>query len=186
MEEEVLALQQKIKSSESLHISSGESGTSVLGMENYSGVVKYHPEELVITLKAGTSINETQELLKNNNQALPFFVVEGVKSVGSAYAQGGANFSDYVLGVQVITGEGDILNFGGQVMKNVAGYDVSRLLVGSMGKVALITQVSLKVLPKTYVDKMTLSKKLKSATSQLHKDIENKLKEVFDPRGIFI
>ena len=186
MEEEVLTLQQKIKSSESLHISSGESGTSVLGMENYSGVVKYHPEELVITLKAGTSINETQELLKNNNQALPFFVVEGVKSVGSAYAQGGANFSDYVLGVQVITGEGDILNFGGQVMKNVAGYDVSRLLVGSMGKVALITQVSLKVLPKTYVDKMTLSKKPKLTTSQLHKDIENKLKEVFDPRRIFI
>ncbi len=186
MEEEVLALQQTIKSSECLHISSGESGPSVLGMENYSGVVKYHPEELVITLKAGTSINEIQELLKNNNQALPFFVDEGVKSVGSAYAQGGANFSDYVLGVQVITGDGDILNFGGQVMKNVAGYDVSRLLVGSMGKVVLITQVTFKVLPKTYVDKMILSKKPKLATSQLHKDIENKLKEVFDPRGIFI
>ena len=86
----------------------------------------------------------------------------------------------------MISGDGDILNFGGQVMKNVAGYDVSRLLVGSMGKVALITQVTLKVLPKTYVDKMMLSKKLELATSQLHRDIENKLKEVFDPKGIFI
>ena len=186
MEEDLLALQQTIKSSEYLHISSGESGPSVLGMENYSGVVKYHPEELVIAVKAGTPIDEIQELLKSNNQALPFFVVEGVKSVGSAYVQGGANFSDYVLGVQVITGDGDILNFGGQVMKNVAGYDVSRLLVGSMGKVALITQVTFKVLPINYADKMRLSIKPKLAISQLHKDIENKLKEVFDPRGIFI
>jgi len=186
MDKEIQKLQQTIKKSDNLHISSGESELSILGMSNYSGIVKYHPEELVITLKAGTSINDTKELLNKNNQDLPFFVDKKITSIGAAYAQGGADLSDYVLGVQVITGEGDILNFGGQVMKNVAGYDVSRLLVGSMGKVALITQVTFKVLPIPYISKLTISDTPTLATSNLHKSIERKLKEVFDPRGIFI
>jgi glycolate oxidase FAD binding subunit len=186
MEKELLRIQQTIKNSDNLHISSGDSSESVLGMNNYTGIVKYHPEELVITIKAGTSINDTKELLSNNNQALPFIVDDRVKSIGSAYAQGGCDISDYVLGVQLITGDGDVLNFGGQVMKNVAGYDVSRLLVGSRGKIALITQVSFKVLPIKYVKKMNFSKKTKIAKSKLHKDIENKIKKVFDPRGVFV
>ena len=70
------------------------------------------------------------------------------KTIGSLYATSGPEFSDSVLGVQIINGKGELLNFGGQVMKNVAGYDVSRLLVGSMGRLAIVTQISLKILPK--------------------------------------
>ena len=72
--------------------------------------------------------------LSKNNQALAFFIENTKKTIGSMYATSGAEVSDSVLGVQIINGKGELLNFGGQVMKNVAGYDVSRLLVGSMGR----------------------------------------------------
>jgi len=77
-----------------------------------------------------------------------------------------------------------LLNFGGQVMKNVAGYDVSRLLVGSKGQLALVTQISFKVLPKSYIAKLTAPIK-STASSSLRQQIEQKLKQVFDPRGVF-
>ena len=108
------------------------------------------------------------------------------KTIGSIYATSGSELSDSVLGVQIINGKGDLLNFGGQVMKNVAGYDVSRLLVGSLGKLAVITQISFKVLPEQVVNRLDL-KEVKSKTeSPIKSEIEKKLKSVFDPYGVFI
>jgi len=100
------------------------------------------------------------------------------------YANGGQDISDSVLGIKIIDGRGDLLNFGGQVMKNVAGYDVARLLVGSKGQIAMITQISFKVLPSVYVGELSAPKK-SNHKSALRTEIEQKLKHVFDPKGIF-
>ena len=80
----------------------------------------------------------------------------------------------------------DRLNFGGQVMKNVAGYDVSRLLVGSMGKLAVITQISFKVFPEKMVQERSVRLEKRSGDSPLRKQIEKRLKDVFDPYGVFV
>jgi glycolate oxidase FAD binding subunit len=77
-----------------------------------------------------------------------------------------------------------LLNFGGQVIKNVAGYDVARLLVGSKGQLAMVTQISFKVMPDTYVGKLNAAVKLENKLV-LRTEIEQKLKQVFDPRGVF-
>ena len=86
--------------------------------------------------------------------------------------------------MQIINGNGEALNFGGQVMKNVAGYDVARLLVGSKGKLAVITQISFKVLPSTYVGELSAPIKTNNNPA-LRVEIEQRLKSVFDPKGIF-
>ena len=123
-----------------------------------AGVLAYEPSELVVTAGAGTSLRELDALLAANGQCLPFdpphfgsstatvggMVASGLS--GPARASVGA-VRDYVLGVKLINGRGEHLTFGGQVMKNVAGYDVSRLMVGAMGTLGLLTDVSLKVLP---------------------------------------
>jgi glycolate oxidase FAD binding subunit len=168
-------LQKQIKEAKSIQINSQ--------FLDYSGVIEYYPEELVITVKAGTPISEIKKILAKNNQVLTFYTDDN-KSIGSAYATGNAKLADSVLGVQLIDGRGDVLNFGGQVMKNVAGYDVSRLLVGSKGRLALITQISFKVMPITYVGELS-APKTQNNTSKLRMEIEQKLKTVFDPKGIF-
>jgi glycolate oxidase FAD binding subunit len=121
------------------------------------GVVSYEPSELVVTVLAGTPLAELEALLAEQGQSLPFepphfsphATVGGMVAAGlsgPARASAGA-VRDYVLGVKLLNGKGEHLTFGGQVMKNVAGYDVSRLMVGAMGTLGLITEVSLKVLP---------------------------------------
>lgn len=172
-------LQQLVKDADSLHINSK--------LFDYSGVVEYYPEELVMTAKAGTTISEIQTELAKHNQALPFFVKTLNMSIGAVYAQGAQDLSDCVLGVQIIDGTGELLNFGGQVMKNVAGYDVARLLVGSKGKLAIITQISFKVMPQTYIgkiDKPSFSIIDKPSLS-IRQEIERRLEQVFDPKGVF-
>ncbi len=125
------------------------------------GIVSYEPTELVVTVQAGTRLSELEALLAEQGQYLPFepphfsddehqATVGGMVAAGlsgPARASVGA-VRDYVLGAQILNGRGELLTFGGTVMKNVAGYDVSRLLVGSLGVLGVITQVSLKVLPK--------------------------------------
>jgi glycolate oxidase FAD binding subunit len=131
------------------------------------GVVDYAPSELVVTVGAGTPLVALESLLAEHGQCLPFepphfrwssghtdnaaspatvggLVASGL--AGPARASAGS-VRDYVLGVKLINGRGEYLSFGGQVMKNVAGYDVSRLMAGAMGTLGLITEVSLKVLP---------------------------------------
>ena len=122
-----------------------------------AGVTSYEPSELVITAGAGTPLLELEALLAAHGQCLPFepphfsntstiggMVASGLSGPARASVGG---VRDYMLGVKIINGKGEHLTFGGQVMKNVAGYDVSRLMAGSMGTLGLITEVSLKVLP---------------------------------------
>lgn len=130
---------------------------TVLDTRDLSGVVAYEPTELVITALAGTPLAEIEALLAEHGQCLPFepphfgpgTTVGGMVAAGlsgPARASVGA-VRDYMLGVQVLNGRGELLTYGGQVMKNVAGYDVSRLMAGSWGTLGLIVEVSLKVLP---------------------------------------
>ncbi|VVM23274.1 Glycolate dehydrogenase (EC, FAD-binding subunit GlcE [uncultured Gammaproteobacteria bacterium] len=169
-------LQTLVKGSSNLHINSA--------LLDYSGIVEYYAQELVMTVKAGTPISEIKKQLKKNNQALSFYTDNDDMSIGAMYANGAQDISDSVLGVQIINGTGVLLNFGGQVIKNVAGYDVARLLVGSKGQLAMVTQISFKVMPDTYVGKLNTAVKLENK-SVLRTEIENKLKQVFDPRGVF-
>ena len=132
---------------------------AILDTTALSGVVSYEPSELVVTALAGTPLAELEALLATQGQCLPFepphFGRPGSSTVGGMVAcglSGPARASvgavrDYVLGLKLINGRGEHLTFGGQVMKNVAGYDVSRLMVGAMGTLGCITEVSLKVLP---------------------------------------
>ena len=121
------------------------------------GIVNYEPSELVVTVRAGTPLAELEQALAGAGQFLPFepphfgagATVGGMVAAGlsgPARASVGA-VRDYVLGLNLVNGRGEELVFGGQVMKNVAGYDVSRLMAGAMGTLGLITEVSLKVLP---------------------------------------
>ncbi|MFM0336661.1 glycolate oxidase subunit GlcE [Paraburkholderia fungorum] len=125
---------------------------------SHRGVLSYDPTELVITARAGTPLAELNAALDAAGQMLPCEppAFDGAATVGGMVATGLAgprrpwsgSVRDFVLGCRVITGEAKHLRFGGEVMKNVAGYDVSRLLAGSFGCLGLITEVSLKVLPR--------------------------------------
>ncbi|MCE3263252.1 MAG: glcE [Pseudoduganella sp.] len=129
----------------------------VLDTRAHAGVVGYEPTELVLTARCGTALAEIEALLAANGQMLAFepprfgagSTIGGVVASGLSgprRASAGA-LRDFVLGAQLMDGRGELLSFGGQVMKNVAGYDVARLLAGSLGSLGLITEVSLKVLP---------------------------------------
>lgn len=157
-----------------------------INISSYSGVVEYFPEELVITIKAGTTIQEVNDTLAGYGQALAFSTEDLEKTIGALYATSGPEFSDSILGVQIINGKGELLNFGGQVMKNVAGYDVSKLLVGSMGRLALVTQISIKILPEKIAKQYQLKPPPKQKVSEISLNFERKLKKVFDPYGVFI
>ncbi|QWD96358.1 glycolate oxidase subunit GlcE [Polynucleobacter sp. MG-6-Vaara-E2] len=129
-----------------------------LDTRSYSGILEYQPEELVITACAGTPLKEIEAALKEKNQVLAFEPPHFGEhaTFGGAIAAGLAgpgrisvgNFRDFVLGARILDGKGQDLFFGGKVMKNVAGYDVSRLLPGSMGTLSLLLEASVKVLPK--------------------------------------
>lgn len=124
---------------------------------DHQGVIDYTPGELVIRVRAGTRLSDIQQLLAENNQILAFEPpdFEGKSTIGGVIASGlsgprrpyAGSVRDFVLGLTLITGRGEVLEFGGQVMKNVAGYDVSRLVTGSLGTLGVILDVSLKVLP---------------------------------------
>ncbi len=129
----------------------------VLDLRPLAGIVSYEPSELVVTARAGTPLAELQALLASQGQCLPFepphfapgATVGGMVAAGlsgPARASVGA-VRDYVLGLEIVNGRAELLRFGGQVMKNVAGYDVSRLMVGAWGTLGVVTEVSLKVLP---------------------------------------
>jgi glycolate oxidase FAD binding subunit len=128
-----------------------------LSTTGWAGIVSHEPSELVVTVRAGTPLVELEAALAEQGQCLPFEPPRfgAASTIGGAVAAGLAGparasaggVRDYVLGVQFIDGRGEWLTFGGQVMKNVAGYDVSRVLAGSMGTLGILTDISLKVLP---------------------------------------
>ncbi|SDC27013.1 glycolate oxidase FAD binding subunit [Cupriavidus sp. YR651] len=136
----------------------------VIDTRPYAGIVDYDPAELVITARCGTPLSDIEAALAEKHQILafepPHFGAPGAATFGGAVAAGlsgprrqsvGA-LRDFVLGTRLMDGHGEIMDFGGQVMKNVAGYDVSRLLAGSLGTLGLILEVSLKVLPVPFAD----------------------------------
>jgi len=134
-----------------------ETPLDFIDCSEYSGVVDYRRDELMIRVNAGTSLVEVEDLLAKNGQVLPFEPphFKGSATIGGVVAAGlsgparpyRGSVRDYVLGVSFIDGRGIAYEMGGQVMKNVAGYDVSRLMVGSLGEMGLICDVSFKVLP---------------------------------------
>jgi len=130
----------------------------LLDTRAHSGIVDYDPTELYVTVRAGTPLADLESALAAKGQWLAFeppHLAPG-GTVGGAIAAGLAGprrqaaggVRDFILGVRVLDGRGDDLSFGGQVMKNVAGYDVSRLMAGAMGTLGLLLEVTLKVLPK--------------------------------------
>jgi glycolate oxidase FAD binding subunit len=139
-----------------------------------AGIVAHEPTELVVTARGGTPLAELEATLDAAGQMLPFepphfgpgATVGGCVAAGLAgprrASAGGVR--DYVLGVKLLTGAGEVLAFGGTVMKNVAGYDVARLAAGSLGVLGVIVEVSLKVLPKP-VAETTLRMELDEAAA---------------------
>lgn len=129
-----------------------------LSTKEYSGILSYQPDELVIIVKSGTPLKEVELALAEKNQQFAFepphfgehatiggMVASGLAGPGRVSA---GSLRDFVLGAKIMNGQGKIMDFGGTVMKNVAGYDVSRLMPSSMGTLALLLNVSIKVLPK--------------------------------------
>ena len=137
----------------------------LLDTRGLAGVSSYEPTELVVTARCGTPLAELEALLATQGQSLPFepphfgdaaleprtrgATVGGMVAAGLSGPSRAAvgSVRDHVLGATMLNGKGEVLTFGGQVMKNVAGYDVSRLLAGSLGTLGLIAEVSLKVMP---------------------------------------
>ena len=129
-----------------------------LHVGGHRGIVSYEPSELVVTARGGTSLREVEAALEERAQMLAFepprFGDTDTLGGTVAAAQSGPRrpyagaVRDFVLGVRLLDGKGDILSFGGQVMKNVAGYDLSRLMAGAMGTLGILLDVSLKVLPR--------------------------------------
>ena len=134
----------------------------VLDTRAYAGIIEYDPAELVITARCGTPLVEIEAALAEHQQMLPFEPPHFLQLSGGARATIGGCVAaglagprrpfagavrDFVLGASILDGRGQQLNFGGRVMKNVAGYDVARLMAGSLGTLGLILEVSIKVLP---------------------------------------
>ena len=131
----------------------------ILDTREFTGIVSYEPSELVVTVRCGTPLAELEATLAQSGQCLafepPHFSVAGTTTCGGMVASGLSGPSranagavrDHVLGLTLLNGRANLLSFGGQVMKNVAGYDVSRLMAGAWGTLGVITEVSLKVLP---------------------------------------
>ena len=135
---------------------------ALLDTRAYHGIVAYEPTELVITARCGTPLTEIEAALAEHNQMLAFEPPHfgAGATIGGAVASGlsgprrqaAGAVRDFMLGAVLMDGKGEVLHFGGQVMKNVAGYDVSRLLAGSLGTLGLILEVSLKVLPTPFAE----------------------------------
>ena len=133
------------------------SGTP-LAADTHRGIISYDPCELVLTARAGTTLREIEDALAEHDQMLAFEPPHFAESatIGGAIATGlsgprrpyAGAARDFVLGVKLINGQGEIVTFGGQVMKNVAGFDVSRLMAGALGTLGVILEVSLKVWPR--------------------------------------
>jgi len=129
-----------------------------LEVAGHSGIIDYDPAELVITLRAGCRLADVEDLLAEHNQMFGFepphfsedatiggIVATGLAGPRRAFAGG---VRDYILGVKMLDGRGEVLNFGGRVIKNVAGFDISRLMVGAMGTLGVLLEVSLRVIPR--------------------------------------
>ena len=145
-----------------------------ISLSEHRGIISYEPIELVLTARAGTPLHEIKDALAEQNQCLAFEppTFNGQATLGGTLAchlSGPArpwsgSIRDHVLGVRLINGRAEALRFGGQVMKNVAGYDVSRMQAGAMGTLGIITEVSLKIMPKPAAT-VTIKQEMDAATA---------------------
>lgn len=145
-----------------------------LSLANHTGIIEYEPSELYITAHSGTSLLEIEQAVADQNQILPceppHFGAEatlgGMVACGLAGPRraNAGNIRDCILGTEILNGKGESLRFGGKVMKNVAGYDVSRLMCGALGTLGVLMSVSLRLLPKPPCEQ-TIALTLDSATA---------------------
>ena len=154
-----------------------------LSLAGLAGITLYEPEELVLTARAGTKLVEIEQALSENNQCLAFEppdwrgllkAAEGDQTIGGIVAanlagprrlQAGAA-RDHFLGARMVTGRGEIVRIGGRVVKNVTGYDLCKLLAGSFGTLAVLTEVTLKILPAAEKTRTVLVFGLEAAAAQ--------------------
>ena len=169
-----------------------------LDLSKYSGIIEYKPEELYIKVKSGTPIEEIVKELDKNNQQLAFeptdfgYLFSGKSNWGSIGGVVSCNFSgprrfkagsarDHLLGFQGINGKGETIKSGGTVVKNVTGYDLCKLLSGSFGTLTVLTELSIKVLPKPEISKTLIinNPHVKKALDYLCKSLSSSV----DPSG---
>jgi len=144
-------------------------GGQLLSVADHSGIVEYEPSELYIKAKNGTTLLEIENTISEKNQILPCeppsfnsnatlggVVASGLSGPRRAHS---GSVRDCILGTQILNGKGELLHFGGKVMKNVAGYDASRLMCGALGTLGVLTEVTLRLLPKPE-EELTLILKL--------------------------
>jgi len=164
----------------------------ILNLSRINGIIEYLPEELYIKVKACTPIKEIEEELKKNNQQLAFepidfgYVMSGKSNYGTAAGQVSCNISgprrfkvgsirDHVLGFRGVNGRGEIIKSGGVVVKNVTGYDLSKLICGAYGTLVALTEITFKVLPIPETSKTLIihNQKTESALYFLDKSISS-------------
>lgn len=175
------AVEEAAERNEPVYITGGDSKRALIGrncnaaplaLAGHTGITDYQPDELVISARAGTTLEELRLELDRHGQVLPFEppLFGGRATLGGTLACNlcgparpwRGSIRDAVLGLQLINGRGELLNFGGRVMKNVAGYDVSRLQAGALGTLGVITEVHLKVLPAPEIE-LTLAHEISAA-----------------------
>ena len=166
--------------------------SKTLNLSKLNGIIEYLPEELYIRVKAGTAIKQIEEELKKNNQQLAFepidfgYFLNGKSDYGTAAGQVACNISgsrrfkvgsvrDHVLGFRGVNGKGEIIKSGGVVVKNVTGYDLSKLICGSYGTLIALTEITFKVLPAPEKSKTLVihDQNLESATDFLARAISS-------------
>ncbi len=169
-----------------------------LDLSNYSGIIDYKPEELYIKVKSGTPIKDIKNELEKNNQHLAFepvdfgFLFSGKKDEGTIGGVMSCNFAgprrfkagsirDHILGFKGINGRGEIIKSGGTVVKNVTGYDLSKILSGAFGTLAVLSEITIKVLPKPESNKTLFinNPHLKKGLEYLHLSLSSSS----DPSG---
>ena len=169
------------------YIGNKTQSANTTSLSKLSGIIEYKPEELYIKVKACTPINEIEEILTKHNQELAFepidfgFIKDGKSNKGTLAGYLSCNYAgprrfkvgsvrDHILGFRGVNGKGDIIKSGGTVVKNVTGYDLSKLIAGSFGTLVALTEITLKVLPK----------KDSSNTVVIYTNEPNKIFELFD------
>ena len=140
-----------------------ETGGTVLSTAPHKGVIGYDPAELVVTVRAGTRVADLEEVLAAKHQMLGFEPPQfsAATTIGGAVAAGLAGprrpfagaARDFVLGVKILNGNGELMSFGGEVMKNVAGFDIARLMAGALGTLGVLLEISLRVVPQPQKEK---------------------------------
>ena len=170
--------------------------SKILDLSKLSGIIEYFPEELYIKVKACTPIIEIEKKLNENNQQLAFetldfgYIFSGKSNKGTAAGSVSCNFAgsrrfkagsvrDHVIGFRGVNGRGEIIKSGGTVVKNVTGYDLSKLITGSFGTLVALTEITFKVLPKKLFNKTIIFHEiLKKNIPQLFNKILNSSSEI--------